>query len=157
MSEFRDNCQTASTWKNLYFVEAVGPDAVSTPSETAEGWLKSSFRDEMVTQGLASETDSLSEITEIGKTGSANGQTLYACYVAGIDPNAPEAAFEAELVNEDGKWKVEPAGGRKEGRVYRVEGKKAMTDDETWSDITDVEDVEAEGWRFFRVGVDLAE
>jgi hypothetical protein len=29
-----------------------------------------------------------------------------------------------------------------------------MTD---WCDVTDVEDVEAEGWRFFRVGVDLAE
>ena len=153
---FWDDCSTATTWKNLYFVEALGPNAVSAPSETAEGWLKSSFRDEMVAQGLASETDSLSEITEIGKTSTANGQTLYACYVAGIDPTDPNAAFKAKLVRDNGKWRAYPMDGEKEGRVYRVEGKKEMSD-ESWTDVTDVEDLEAEGWHFFRIGVELAE
>jgi hypothetical protein len=41
--------------------------------------------------------------------------------------------------------------------VYRVFGKKSMTAGEDWTDVTDVEDVEAEGWRFFRVRVELAE
>ena len=31
-----------------------------------------------------------------------------------------------------------------------------MTDEE-WEDVTDVEDLEAEGWRFFRVGVEMPE
>lgn len=87
---------------------------------------------------------------------SANGATYATCYVAGLDPNDPNAAFTAELVREDGKWKAKPKGGEKEGRVYRVEGKKEMSD-ETWTDVTTVDDLEAEGWHFFRVGVELAE
>ena len=154
---FEDNCKTASTWKNQYYIEAVGPNTISAPSETSEGWLKSAFRDELVVQGMVSETASLSEIAEIGKTLSSNGQTLYACFVTGINPNDPNAAFEAKLAFEDGKCTVRPVGGEKEGRVYRVYGKKEMSDAEEWTDVTDVEDLEAEGWRFFRVGVELAE
>lgn len=74
-----------------------------------------------------------------------------------IDPLDASAAFKAKLAREDGKWTAKPEGGEKEGRVYRVEGKREMTDDEDWTDLTDVEDVEAEGWHFFRVGVELAE
>ena len=136
--------------------EAVGPDTISVPSQKAEGWLKSAFRDDLVAQGVASESAPVSEIAEIGRTVTANGQTLYACYVTGNDPNDPGATFEAELLREDGKWKAKPKGGEKEGRVYRVEGKKEMSD-EYWTDVTTVEDLEAEGWHFFRVGVELAE
>ena len=93
---------------------------------------------------------------EMAAMPSANGASLEACYVAGIDPTDPLAAFEVELIREDGKWKAKPKGGEKEGRVYRVEGKKEMSD-EAWTDVTTVEDLEAEGWHFFRVGVELAE
>lgn len=95
-------------------------------------------------------------LAELAASSSSNGASYEACYVAGIDPNDPNAAFEAELVREDGKWLVKPRGGLKEGRVYRVEAKKAMSD-EVWTDVTAVEDLAAEGWRFFRVGVELAE
>jgi hypothetical protein len=88
---------------------------------------------------------------------SANGMSYEACYVTCIDPNNPDAAFLAELCREGEKWKVQPVGGEQEGRVYRVFGKKSMTAGEDWTDVTDVEDVEAEGWRFFRVRVELAE
>ena len=47
-------------------------------------------------------------------------------------------------------------GETKSERGYRVEGKKAMTDEE-WEDVTDVDDLEAEGWRFFRVKVGMPE
>ncbi len=94
---------------------------------------------------------------ELATMSSANGMSLEACYVSGIDPLDASAAFKAKLAREDGKWTAEPEGGEKEGRVYRVEGKREMTDDEDWTDLTDVEDVEAEGWHFFRVGVELAE
>lgn len=94
---------------------------------------------------------------ELATMSSANGMSLEACYVSGIDPLDASAAFKAKLAREDGKWTAKPEGGEKEGRVYRVEGKREMTDDEDWTDLTDVEDVEAEGWHFFRVGVELAE
>ncbi len=87
---------------------------------------------------------------------AANGRPMWECYVVGVDPNDPNVALRAELSEEDGRKKVGPVGGKKAGRVYRVEGKKSMTDEE-WEDVTDVEDLEGEGWRFFRVGVELAE
>lgn len=87
---------------------------------------------------------------------AANGKAMWECYVAGMDPADKEASFKAELLEEEEKCKVGPVGGKKEGRIYRVEGKKEMTDEE-WTDVTDVEDLEAEGWRFFRLGVELAE
>lgn len=87
---------------------------------------------------------------------AANGMAVWECYVSGMDPEDTEAQFRAELIQEGEEWKVKPVGGKKAGRRYRVEGKREMTD-EKWEDMTDVEDFEAEGWRFFRVGVELAE
>ncbi len=156
MRKFSDDCKTAFNWQNKYFIEAVSPDAISVPSEKDEGWPKNKFRDDLVANGMVSESASLSEVTEIGNTLTANGQTLYACYVAGLDPDNPNAAFRAKLVRDDGKWRAYPMDGEKEGRVYRVEGKKEMSD-EFWTDVTTVEDLEAEGWHFFRLGVELAE
>ena len=88
---------------------------------------------------------------------AANGMGVWECYVAGLDPEDKDASFKAELVQEKEKWKAKPVGGEKAGRVYRVEGKRGMADTEEWTDVTDVEDVEAEGWRFFRVGGELEE
>lgn len=93
---------------------------------------------------------------ELATMPSANGLSLEGCYVSGIDPLDTNVAFKAKLAQEDGKWKAKPEEGEKEGRMYRVWGKKEM-DDEGWTDVTEVEDLEAEGWRFFRVGVEMAE
>lgn len=87
---------------------------------------------------------------------AANGRAVWKCYVAGLDPADEGEEFKAELVSEDGKHKVEPVGGKKAGRVYRVEGKKELTDEE-WEELTGAEDLETEGWLFFRLGVELAE
>lgn len=87
---------------------------------------------------------------------AANGvNAVWECYVAGIDPTDASAKFEAELVFEDGQWKAKPKGGEKEGRTYRVKGKREMSDGEEWTDVTDVENAEEDGWRFFRVGVGM--
>lgn len=144
-----DTCQ--------YRVRAVNGSGVSAPSPIAQGsrgtaamlnWLQEKGKELGLLVGGA--------VAELAAMQSANGMSLEGCYVSGIDPLDPDASFEAELVREDGKWKAKPKGGEKEGRVYRVEGKKEMSD-EVWTDVTDVEDLEADGWHFFRVGVELAE
>ena len=93
---------------------------------------------------------------------SANGvNTVFDSYVLGLNPTDQNSRFETRLRFEDGKpiptWVPDlNEGGTKAERVYRVEAKKEMSD-EAWTDVTDVEDLGAEGWRFFRVGVELAE
>ena len=140
-----------------YRVRAVNGSGVSAPSPVAQGsrgtatminWLQEKGKELGALVGEA--------VAELAAMPSANGMSLEGCYVSGIDPLDSNASFEADLVREDGKWKAKPKGGEKEGRVYRVEGKKEMSD-ESWTDVTDVEDLEAEGWHFFRLGVELAE
>ena len=107
--------------------------------------------------GAISSADATAEeLATVAASVGANGHSIGQSYIAGLDPDDPRSVFNAELVREGGKWKARPVGGKKAGRVYRVEGKKSMTDEE-WEDVTDVEDLEGEGWRFFRVGVELAE
>jgi hypothetical protein len=137
-----------------YYVQAVSPQGISAPSPEAYGFAGTT----VMRQWLEAVGFSVAEGTDTAAaTMSANGHdSVLACYVAGLDPTDAGAAFEAELSFEGGKCTVKPVGGEKEGRVYRVEGKMSMLD-EDWTDVTDVEDLVAEGWRFFRVGVELAE
>ena len=90
---------------------------------------------------------------------AANGQPVWKCHLAGLDPTDPKAEFRVCLALEDGKLKVTFSpdlneGGTKAVRVYRVKGKKKAGEG-TWKDLTGVEDYDAEGWRFFRAYVEL--
>ncbi len=137
-----------------YHVRAVSPRGVSEASPEASGFAGTT----VLRQWLEELGFSVAEgIEAADATLAANGRdSILACYVTGLDPNDPDASFKTELVREEGAWKAKPVGGWKAGRIYRVEGKKTM-EDEAWTDVTGVEDVEAEGWRFFRVGVGLGE
>lgn len=91
---------------------------------------------------------------------ASNDMAVWTCYLIGLDPGLEDAAFTVKLEFVDGKpvVKWDPdlnKGGEKTERTYRVWGKKDIMD-EDWTDMTDVEDLKAGGWRFFRVGVDLA-
>lgn len=89
---------------------------------------------------------------------AANGRPVWECYVAGLDPEDPEAEFKVRLWFEDGAvhlgwtpdWSDAEDGS---GRTYRLMGKKSM--DTEWEDVLEPADLSAEGWRFFRVGVSL--
>lgn len=143
----------------LYRIAAINEHGISAWSEPARGTFPSKFWNWLVDKYVGSVIDeSTSEeiVATVAASASPNGASYEACYVADIDPNDPDVAFKAKLVCDDGKWRVCPMDGEKEGRVYRVEGKKEMSD-ENWTDVTDVEDQEVEGWHFFRVGVELAE
>ena len=92
------------------------------------------------------------------KAEAANGRPVWECYVAGLDPEAPEAEFKVRLWFEDGAvhlawnpdWSDAEAGAR---RTYRLMGKKSI--DKEWKDLPEAADLAAEGWQFFRVGVAL--
>lgn len=137
-----------------YYVQAVSPRGVSAPSPETSGFAGTT----VLRQWLEGLGFSVAEGMEAAETTlAANGHdSILACYVTGLDPNDPDATFEAELVREGRTWRAKPVGGEMEGRVYWVEGKKEMSD-EFWTDVTDIENVEEEGWRFFRMGVELAE
>ena len=94
-------------------------------------------------------------------TKASNEMAVWECYLIGLDPASEDAAFAVKLDFVDGKPVVQwdpdlNEGGEKKERTYRVWGKKDIMD-EDWTDMTDVEDLKAAGWRFFRVGVEMAE
>ena len=40
-------------------------------------------------------------------------------------------------------------------RTYRTLGKKTLDPNEEWTDVTDESDLDAAGWRFFKVKVEM--
>ena len=40
-------------------------------------------------------------------------------------------------------------------RTYRTLGRKTLDPNEEWTDVTDVDDPDAAGWRFFKVKVEM--
>ena len=91
---------------------------------------------------------------------AANGENaVWECYLAGLDPTDAEDRFLANIEIEDGKpvvtWSPDlNAGGTKEVRQYRIAGARTLeTPPEIWDDVTDLDDPDAEDYRFFRVKV----
>lgn len=93
---------------------------------------------------------------------AANGRSVWMCYLTGVSPEEKGADLKMVLqIGENGAWRVGwtpdlNLGGTKTERVYGVEAKRTMLD-ETWTDVTEVEDLDAAGWRFFRVRVEPPE
>lgn len=88
---------------------------------------------------------------------AANGRGMWECYVAGLDPVAKDRNFTAEISIVDGKPEVEsvdPDLG--DARSYTLRGKKGMMG-EGWDDMATVPGSEEGEYRFFCVGVSLAE
>ena len=128
----------------LYAVWAENPKS-ETASGVPHAWLAS--------HGLGDGTAAGYEAA--AKATAANGvNTVWECYVAGLDPTDAEAAFTAELAIVDGKPVVSSDPDGVEGRTYTVEAKKDLLDAD-WADVTGNPAPEADGYRFFRVGVSL--
>ncbi len=100
---------------------------------------------------------------------ASNEMAMWECYLVGLDPENEGAAFTAKLEFVDGKpvVKWDPdlnEDGTKQERVYQVWARKSVEAPEPdgerttdgWADVTGQEATwETNGWRFFRVGVDL--
>ncbi|MBR4252709.1 MAG: hypothetical protein IKQ15_10510 [Kiritimatiellae bacterium] len=86
---------------------------------------------------------------------AANGQPVWACYVAGLDPTDAAAEFKAVISFKDGKWSVTPDpdlndGGAQTNRVYTWEGAAELGDEKRWGPTNAAS-------RFFRAKVSMPE
>ena len=146
-------------WEHVYVqftdpLEGIGGTwTTNTPVAVPHEWLEG-FAEALAAHG--------GDFEAFAADRAENGMPVWACYLAGVNPTIAGEAFVALLEYVDGKLTVKwqpdlNEDGTKTERVYRVLGKKAMLDGEEWRDMTDVEDLDAEGWRFFRVRVELAE
>ena len=72
------------------------------------------------------------------------------------------AAFKVKSISfENGELVLEwdsdlNAGGTKSDRADKLLGKHSLSET-NWTDLSDATNVDATGWRFFRVGVELEE
>ena len=80
---------------------------------------------------------------------------VWECYVAGLSPTNAAAAFKVEAISfVNGEPVVEWDPDLNEDRAYKLLGKRQMSD-EKWEKVPNGADVDAEGWRFFQVRVEL--
>ena len=92
---------------------------------------------------------------------AANGvNKVWECYVAGIDPEDEKAKFIATISMDAGGKPVvahDPPLSEEEAakRTYRTLGRKTLDPNEAWTDVTDESDLDAAGWRFFKVKVEM--
>ncbi len=53
------------------------------------------------------------------------------------------------------KWNPPLSEDESAKRTYRTLGKKTLDPNDEWTDVTDVDDPDAAGWRFFKVKVEM--
>ena len=140
----------ATAWRHLVLA-VVGRETGTTPVPVPFEWLAG--------YGLG---DGTAEGYEEAANGPAeNGRPVWECYVADLDPTAARD-FTVALSFGDGKLSVSHDPAEAEGRRFVLEARKRLegSDEEPegeWTDVTEVEDPDAAGWRFFRAQVVLEE
>ncbi len=87
---------------------------------------------------------------------------VWECYVAGLDPTDPSAQFLATItMDANGQPEIShdpPLAAAEEAkREYRILGKRTLAPTEDWTDVTDIPDLDAAGYRFFKVKVGMKE
>jgi hypothetical protein len=87
----------------------------------------------------------------------ADGHTTAEEYVAVTDPNAPESILRARIEIVAGRPVVSREPDLLGDRTYRVLGKKTLDPLEEWENVTNLPDVDAAGYRFFKAKVSMPE
>ena len=77
-----------------------------------------------------------------------------------VAPDWDHAEFEATItMDAEGKpvvkWNPPLTEEEAAKRTYRTLGKKTLDPAEDWTDVTDESDLDAAGWRFFKVKVEM--
>ena len=139
---------------NLSWTPDIGATATSTtPEPVPHKWFDTRHPSLLAANG--------GDYEAAGNAMAANGvNKVWQCYVAGIDPEDEDAKFEATItMGADGKPVVahDPPLTEEEAakRTYRTLGKKTLDPAEDWTDVTDESDLDAAGWRFFKVKVEM--
>ncbi len=142
-----------STWQG-FEVCVIKSETSTTPVPVPHSFLDTDYPSILAVHG--------GDYEEAAKATAANGvNKVWECYVAGISPTNAAARFEATIeMGADGKpvvtWTPDlNEGGKKSERVYRVLGAKELGAAAQWDDVTDVEDPDAEGYRFFKAAVEM--
>ena len=88
-----------------------------------------------------------------------NGRSVLECYVAGLDPTARFMATITLDANGQPEISHDPplSAAEEAKREYRILGKRTLAPTEDWTDVTDVPDLDAAGYRFFKVKVRMGE
>ena len=145
------------TWKGYEVrVGIPGPSATTTtPEPVPHEWLSGTAASILAAHGGDYEAAAMAS--------AANGvNKVWECYVAGISPADPAARFLATItMDADGKPEIShnpPLSAEEEAkREFRVLGKRMLDPDEDWTDVTDIPDPDAAGYRFFKVTVRMRE
>ena len=159
-TRFRDETTTL-TREYGYRIRAVNPVGVSDLSDVAVGSRGTSKILKFLGSFLDTASASADEYDTMEKAIAPNGFTYGASYVAGLVPNDPASKFKTTIsMDSDGKpvvsWSPDlNESGTKNERVYRVFGAKELGAATQWDDVTDLADPDAEGYRFFKVAVEM--
>lgn len=92
---------------------------------------------------------------------AANGvNRVWECFVAGISPTNEAEKFEARIaIGANGKpevsWLPKLPPEEETKRIYRILGTKTLESGAQWSDVTSLANPDAEGYRFFKVSVEI--
>ena len=131
----------------------VATETSTTPEPVPYSWLDADASTILAAHG--------GDYEAAGNATAANGvNKVWECYVAGISPTNAAERFEATIeIGADGKpvvrWNPSLAPEEEAKRTRKVLGKKALDPAENWTDVTDVADADAEGYRFFKVKVEM--
>ena len=126
---------------------------VTTPEPVPYAWLSDTAESILAAHG--------GDYEAAGNAMAANGvNKVWECYVAGISPTNAAARFEATIeMGADGKpvvtWTPPLAPEEEAKRMRKVLGKRTLVPTEDWADVTDESDLDAAGWRFFKVKVEM--
>ena len=90
-----------------------------------------------------------------GNATAANGRKVWECYVADLNPLDATSDLVAGISFENGLPKVTVQKGRSAARVYRIKGWTSPNTAGSGTDVTDVADLTATPYRFFRLSVEL--
>lgn len=84
---------------------------------------------------------------------------VWECYVAGISPTDETARFEATIEIVGGKpvvrWNPPLSAEEEAKRIRKVLGKRSLDDPDGWQDMANIDDIDAVGYRFFKVSVEM--
>ena len=145
---------TSVAWLDeVTFSGAEATETSTTPEPVPYSWLDQNAASLLAAHG--------GDYEAAGNAMAANGvNKVWQCYVAGIDPEDEDAKFEATIeMGADGKpvvkWNPPLSEEEAAKRTYRTLGKKTLDPNEEWIDVTDVDDPDAAGWRFFKVKVKM--
>ena len=137
-------------------VKAYDPLDELTETQSSEvpvpyAWLRDWYPD------LADESSAYE--TAANATAANRVNKVWECYLAGLDPTDEDARFFARIEIVGGVVRIThdpPLSAEEEAsRTYRIFAKQSLAAPEPWTEVTDLPDLAADGYRFFRVKVEM--